>query len=100
MTTFIQKNQTFVAEDGCHDDLAMCLVIFSWLIVQPYFKEMTDNDIRKRIYEDQRDQIEQDMAPFGFVSDGLSDDSSFVDASGDRWHTDEYGDRSYMWEYY
>ena len=40
------------------------------------------------------------MAPFGFVSDGLSDDSSFVDASGDRWHTDEYGDRSYMWEYY
>ena len=100
LTTFIQKNQTFVAEDGCHDDLAMCLVIFSWLIVQPYFKEMTDNDIRKRIYEDQRDQIEQDMAPFGFVSDGLSDDSSFVDASGDRWHTDEYGDRSYMWEYY
>ena len=100
LTTFIQKNQTFVAEDGCHDDLAMCLVIFSWLIVQPYFKEMTDNDIRKRIYEDQRDQIEQDMAPFGFVSDGLSDDSSFVDAAGDRWHTDEYGDRSYMWEYY
>ena len=38
------------------------------------------------------------MAPFGFVSDGLSDDSSFVDASGDRWH-DEYGDRSYMWDY-
>ena len=100
LTTFIQRNQTFVAEDGCHDDLAMCLVIFSWLIVQPYFKEMTDNDIRKRIYEDQRDQIEQDMAPFGFVSDGISDDSSFVDSSGDRWHTDEYGDRSYMWEYY
>ena len=47
LTTFIQKNQTFVAEDGCHDDLAMCLVIFSWLIVQPYFKEMTDNDIER-----------------------------------------------------
>ena len=100
LTTFIQKSNTFLAEDGCHDDLAMCLVIFAWLIAQPYFKEMTDNDIRKRIYEDQRDQIEQDMAPFGFVSDGVSDDNSFVDSDGDRWHTDEYGDRSYMWEYY
>ena len=36
--------------------------------------------------------------PFGFMSDGL-DDSSFVDADGDLWHTDEYGDRSYMWDY-
>ena len=38
------------------------------------------------------------MAPFGFISDGL-DDGSFVDSEGDTWHVDEYGDRSYMWEY-
>jgi len=99
LTTFIQKSQSFEAEEGCNDDLAMCLVIFSWLVVQDYFKEMTDNDVRKRIYEDQKDQIEQDMAPFGFMSDGLSDETSFVDNNGDRWHLDEYGDRSYMWEY-
>ncbi len=103
LTTFIQKSQTFEAEDGCHDDLAMCLVIFSWLIVQPYFKEMTDNDIRKRIYEEQRDQIEADMSPFGFISDGLSDnETNFVDAQGDRWSSasvGEYGDSSYMWDY-
>ncbi len=36
---------------------------------------------------------------FGFMSDGLDDMESFVDDQGDRWHTDEYGDRSYMWEY-
>lgn len=99
LTTFIQKSQSFEAEEGCNDDLAMCLVIFAWLVVQDYFKEMTDNDVRKRIYEDQKDQIEQDMAPFGFMSDGLSDDTSFVDNDGDRWHLDEYGDRSFMWEY-
>ena len=29
--------------------------------------------------KDQKNQIEQDMAPFGFMVDGL-DDSSFVDA--------------------
>ena len=98
LTTFIQKKQSFEAEEGCNDDLAMCLVIFAWLVCQDYFKEMSDNDIRKRIYEEQKNQIEQDMAPFGFMTDGLEDEG-FVDAEGDRWNTDEYGDRSYMWEY-
>ena len=99
LTTFSQRHNSFEAEEGCNDDLAMCLVIFSWLVQQAYFKEMTDQDVRKRLYEDQRDQIEQDMAPFGFISDGLDDGDSFVDNNGDRWHTDEYGDRSYMWDY-
>ena len=98
LTTFSQKHNSFEAEEGCNDDLAMCLVIFAWLCAQDYFKEMTDNDVRKRIYEEQRNQIEQDMAPFGFVQTGLEEES-FVDGDGDRWHTDEYGDRSYMWDY-
>jgi len=98
LTTFIQKGNSFQAEDGCHDDLAMCLVIFAWMAMQEYFKEMHDNDVRARIYEAQRDSIEQDMAPFGFVSDGL-DDEVIVDAQGERWEVAEYGDRSYMWEY-
>jgi len=99
MTTFIQKSSTFMAEEGCNDDLVMCLVIFAWLVAQPYFKEMTNDDIRKRIYEEQEDQIEADMAPFGFISTGFEDNSSFTDPDGDTWHFDEYGDRSYMWDY-
>jgi len=98
LTTFISKSNSFEAEEGCNDDLAMCLVIYAWLVAQDYFKELTDQDVRKRLYEEQKNQIEQDMAPFGFISDGL-DDTSFVDSEGDLWHTDEYGDRSYMWEY-
>ncbi len=98
LTTFAQKHNSFEAEEGCNDDLAMCLVLFAWLVQQEYFKEMTDNDIRKRIYEEQKNQIEQDMAPFGFINTGL-EDTQFVDKDGDVWHTDEYGDRSYMWDY-
>ena len=98
LTTFAQRHNSFEAEEGCNDDLAMCLVIFAWLVQQEYFKEMTDNDIRKRIYEEQKNQIEQDMAPFGFIETGL-EDTQFVDKDGDVWHTDEYGDRSYMWDY-
>jgi hypothetical protein len=99
LTTFIQKNNSFEAEDGCNDDLAMCLVIYSWLVVQDYFKELTNQDVRKKLYEEHEEQLEQDMAPFGFIVDGLNDQSSFVDSSGDRWHTDEYGDLSHMWDY-
>jgi len=99
LTTFIQKRQSFEAEEGCNDDLAMCLVIFAWLVAQEYFKEMTDNDVRKRIYEEQKNQIEQDMSPFGFVSDGLTDFEGEVDSNGDVWKVDEYGDMSYMWEF-
>ena len=93
LTTFIQKNQSFEADEGHNDDLVMCLVLFAWLAVQPYFREMTDNDVRKRIYEEQANQIEQDMAPFGFIVDGFDDEESkFVDDNGDVWHLDEYGD--------
>jgi len=128
LTTFIQRKNSFEAEEGCNDDLAMCLVIFSWLVAQDYFKEMTNNDVRKRIYEEQKNQIEQDMAPFGFISDGLDDGEVFIDEeTGDRWipftskefgeytemardsmeyninsddwNLDEYGDKSYMWDY-
>jgi len=99
LTTFIQKSNSFEAEEGCNDDLAMCLVIYAWLVAQDYFKELTDQDVRKRLYEEQRNQIEQDMAPFGFMDDGIGEDS-FVDAEGDQWFkADEYGDKSYMWEY-
>jgi len=100
LTTFIQKSGSFEAEEGCNDDLAMCLVIFAWLVQQDYFKEMTDNDVRKKIYEDQRDQIEADMAPFGFISDGLDDEGTIIENDGTIWKTDEYGDMSYMWEYH
>ena len=99
LTTFISKHNSFEAEEGCNDDLAMCLVIYAWLVQMDYFKELTDQDVRKRLYEEQKNQIEQDMAPFGFMDDGL-DDASFTDDQGDRWFkADEYGDRSFMWEY-
>ena len=98
LTTFISKSNSFEAEEGCNDDLAMCLVIYAWLVQMDYFKELTDQDVRKRLYEEQKNQIEQDMAPFGFLNDGLGD-TSFVDSEGDRWFTDEYGEMSHMWEY-
>jgi len=65
----------------------MCLVIFGWLSNQPFFKEMTDTNARQMLYEEQQALIEQDMAPFGFVDDGIPDHEKVtVDEYGDVWH--------------
>ena len=87
LSTFIVKGQSFEADDGCNDDLVACLFIFAWLTDQQYFKELTDNDIRRVMMNEQQDMLEQDMAPFGFIVNGLEDENigEMVDEYGTRW---------------
>jgi len=88
MSTFTKRGQSWQAEDGSNDDLMMCLVIFGWLSNQPFFKELSNTNARLKMYEEQKNLIEQDMAPFGFVDDGVHDpeeDKEAVDEYGTRW---------------
>jgi len=87
LSTFIVKGSSFEADDGCNDDMVACLFIFAWCTDQTYFKELTNNDIREQMYRENQDQLEQDMAPFGFVVNGLEDDNigTAVDEYGTRW---------------
>lgn len=86
LSTFVAKKGSYEAEEGSHDDLAMCLVMFAWLSGQPYFKELTENDIREKLYKDKMQMLEDELTPFGFISSGLDEaQESFVDNQGDRW---------------
>jgi len=87
LSTFIVKGSSFQADDGCNDDLVACLFIFAWLTDQTYFKELTNNDIRRVMMNEQQDMLEQDMAPFGFIVNGLEDENigEMVDEYGTRW---------------
>ena len=86
MSTFVQHGQSFQAEEGHHDDLMMCCVLFAWLTGQTYFKELTNSDIREKLFQESQSQLEQDMAPFGFVVDGINDpEEETVDEYGNRW---------------
>ena len=87
LSTFIVKGSSFEADDGCNDDLVACMFIFGWCTDQTYFKELTNNDIREQMYRENQDQLEQDMAPFGFMINGLEDDNigEMVDEYGTRW---------------
>jgi hypothetical protein len=87
LSTFIVKGHSYEADDGCNDDLVACLFIFTWMTDQQYFKELTDSDIRMTMMREQQDSLEQDMAPFGFVVNGLEDENigEMVDEYGTRW---------------
>ena len=88
MSTFILHGSSFQAEEGHNDDLMMCCVLFGWLSSQTYFKELTDSDIRARLYAENQNQLEQDMAPFGFFDDGIDDPfepKGEIDEYGTRW---------------
>ena len=76
LTTFVanKRGTNFEAEQGQNDDLAMCLVFFAWLTNQSYFKELTDIDIRKNLYELNQQAIEDQLVPFGIIDDGNVDD--------------------------
>ena len=88
LTTFALTNNTYQAEDGSHDDLAMTLVIFGWLVQQRYFKELTNMDIRKKMWEEQMETLEQDMLPFGIIDDGMEEET-FKDDKGTVWTVDD-----------
>jgi len=87
-STFILKGSSYEAEEGHTDDLAMCCVLFGWAVQQTYFKELTDDDIRARLFLEQQHQMEQDMSPFGFIIDGLTDydNEIIVDEYGTKWN--------------
>lgn len=73
LSTFVQKSNTFMAEEGKNDDLVMCLLIFAWLTTNEYFKEITDSDIRKRLFQEKMEKEEDDVLPIGFLETGIQE---------------------------
>jgi hypothetical protein len=85
LSTFIEYRGSYQADDGYHDDLVMCLVLFSWATNEPFFKDLTDSNLRKALYEEQFKQIEENLTPFGIVNDGLPQKEEPVVMDDDVW---------------
>ena len=64
ISTFIEKGNTYQADEGYHDDLVMCMVLFGWLTSQNFFKDMTDVNVREGLYGQQMGEIESNLTPF------------------------------------
>lgn len=78
ITTFIEVKGSYEADDGYHDDLVMPLVLFSWLTSMPYFKDLTNINMRNIMYDKRIEEIESELTPFGFYSDG-NDEEVLID---------------------
>jgi len=85
LTTFIGKSTSWEADDGAHDDLVMGCVLFSWLVQQRYFRELTDQDIREKMFAEQMKMIEEELVPFGYIEDGNDPDEFQIPGDDNVW---------------
>jgi hypothetical protein len=98
LSTFTAQKESYMAEEGNHDDLAMSLVMFGWLVGQRFFKETINNDVRKDMQEEQLHVYDQDMVPWGAYDNGLGQDDEELDGLGDRWVRER--EALYPWDSY
>ena len=87
--TFVESGESYAAEEGSHDDLAMCCVIFAWLTMQSYFKEWTDTNLRESLRSENLKLIEDELLSFdiddGFDVGVTTEIRSMSASSFDRW---------------
>jgi hypothetical protein len=90
LSTFIAKGTSFEAEEGSHDDLVMCLVLFAWTTNQTFFADLTNTNIKQKLYEQQLQQIEEESLTTIFAGhiDVDQKDAGYIEG-GVYWNTVE-----------
>ncbi|NDB82728.1 MAG: terminase [Alphaproteobacteria bacterium] len=88
-STFVEVRNTFKADEGYHDDLVMTLVLFAWAAVDPFFRDLTNTNIRQAMYEQQIQQMEEELTPFGFITGGHQEEVEKEVWGGDVWFTEQ-----------
>jgi hypothetical protein len=88
LSSFTLQGGTYKADPGKHDDLCMALVLFAWLVNQAYFNEMLEKNLYHNMYQDQLEELEEELAPIGILGTFTEPDMdhSFVDSEGTVWH--------------
>jgi hypothetical protein len=93
-STFIEKQGSWMADEGYFDDLVMSLVLFAWVTSNSYFADLTDIDIREKLYNNQMKQIEEELTPFGLIINGTEEETFIED--GDLWTIVKDSNRSWI----
>ena len=68
--SFVIKGNSWEAEDGKHDDLAMGLVLFSWLASCKHFSDFNNINTIKSMKESSEELLHDLNTPFGIFDDG------------------------------
>lgn len=86
LASFVARGKSYEAEEGSHDDLVMTCVLFGWLVRQNYFRDITNIDIREKMYAEKIKMLEDEQLPFGIIDDGQPEEG-VIDSPFD---VDEY----------
>ena len=70
LSRFVLNGNSYEAEDG-NDDTVMCLVMFGWLIQQPYIRELASTDVRRTLIEENQRILDEESLPIGFIDSGI-----------------------------
>jgi hypothetical protein len=93
LSTFINKKESYEADDGYNDDLVMCLVLFSWMTNQTFFADLCNVNFREKLYKEQLESLEESMLPLPLVNYELNNPQIIED--GAVWDVIEVGGSSF-----
>jgi hypothetical protein len=86
LVSFVSNSKGYAADTNHNDDLVMCLVLFGWLSTQNYFKDLTNMDIRKSLFDEKMKHLDDETLPLGFFDDGSLQSSGIeTDEEGNTW---------------
>lgn len=98
MMNFVETKGSFAADADGHDDRVITCVLFAWLSVQEYFKEISDLDVRAKMLAERAKQAELEVLPF---FNGTHDETKqpYKDPDGTIWKpVENVGDKSHAFE--
>lgn len=72
-TFSLNNKDQFEAEEGKNDDTVMCCVLLGWIVDQPYFNELTSQNYRQMVVEENKKKIEEEFIMFGVISGGTEE---------------------------
>jgi hypothetical protein len=80
--TFIAKGASYEADEECHDDTVMPLVLFSWFIKSELFNEYCGSDIVVDLYQRNVNKAMEQILPFGFIERANEEVQEYQDVVG------------------
>ena len=88
ISTFEARGHSYEASNGNHDDLMMNLVMFGFFVSTQYFNDMTNIDLKKMLFDQRMQEIDNDLVPFGFIDDGSDHIAQIETPRGTEWAVD------------
>lgn len=80
--TFIAKGASYEADEECHDDTVMPLVLFSWFIKTELFNEYCGSNVGADLYKRNVGIAMESILPFGYISTATQDATYYEDRIG------------------